>query len=84
MDVAEFAKLHGGGGHKKAAGFTLNGTLEYTHNGYNIISWASNWEAAPTELAVVAKLEKLPVSVMRPVSKQVAIGLVTALCSASR
>jgi nanoRNase/pAp phosphatase (c-di-AMP/oligoRNAs hydrolase) len=37
IDVSEFAKLHGGGGHKKAAGFTLEGTLNYTPNGYVII-----------------------------------------------
>lgn len=36
LDVTEFAKLHGGGGHKKAAGFTLNGTLEITPYGYTI------------------------------------------------
>lgn len=37
IDVSEFAKLHGGGGHKKAAGFTLNGTLQITEYGYEII-----------------------------------------------
>lgn len=37
IDVSEFAKLHGGGGHRKAAGFTINGTLAYTTNGYEII-----------------------------------------------
>jgi len=36
LDVTEFAKLYGGGGHKKAAGFTLNGTLEITPHGYTI------------------------------------------------
>ncbi|MDP3971041.1 MAG: DHH family phosphoesterase [bacterium] len=38
IDVSEFAKLNGGGGHKKAAGFTINGTLEHTNNGYEIIN----------------------------------------------
>lgn len=38
IDVSEFAKLHGGGGHKKAAGFTINGTLQKTDYGYEIIS----------------------------------------------
>lgn len=32
VDVAKFAKLFGGGGHKKAAGFTINGKIE-RHNG---------------------------------------------------
>jgi phosphoesterase RecJ-like protein len=36
IDVAEFAKLHGGGGHKKAAGFTIAGNLELTPTGYVI------------------------------------------------
>lgn len=36
IDVTQFAKLHGGGGHTKAAGFTLTGTLTYTPNGYTI------------------------------------------------
>lgn len=36
LDVSEFAKLHGGGGHKKAAGFSLPGTLEIIPNGYVI------------------------------------------------
>lgn len=38
IDVAEFAKLYGGGGHKKAAGFSTTGTLELTPNGYVIHS----------------------------------------------
>ncbi len=37
LDVSEFAKLYGGGGHKKAAGFTINGTLIITNNSYEII-----------------------------------------------
>lgn len=36
LDVTQFAKLHGGGGHKKAAGFTLKGTLTYSFHGYTI------------------------------------------------
>ncbi len=36
IDVSEFAKLHGGGGHKKAAGFTINGTLTITDHDYTI------------------------------------------------
>lgn len=36
LDVTEFAKLYGGGGHKKAAGFTLAGNLEIISNGYVI------------------------------------------------
>lgn len=38
IDVSEFAKIHGGGGHKKAAGFTIKGTLRETLHGYEIIS----------------------------------------------
>ncbi len=36
IDVSEFAKLYGGGGHKKAAGFTTEGILEITPHGYTI------------------------------------------------
>lgn len=36
IDVSEFAKLYGGGGHKKAAGFTINGTLTITDHEYSI------------------------------------------------
>lgn len=36
LDVTEFAKLYGGGGHKKAAGFSVAGTLELTPDGYAI------------------------------------------------
>lgn len=36
LDVTEFAKLYGGGGHKKAAGFTLAGNLEIILNDYVI------------------------------------------------
>ncbi|EKD79193.1 MAG: hypothetical protein ACD_41C00138G0002 [uncultured bacterium] len=36
LDVTEFAKLYGGGGHKKAAGFTLAGNLAITPTGYVI------------------------------------------------
>lgn len=39
IDVSEFAKLYGGGGHKKAAGFSIEGTLNYSpHHGYVITS----------------------------------------------
>ncbi|EKD79520.1 MAG: hypothetical protein ACD_41C00050G0006 [uncultured bacterium] len=34
LDVTEFAKLYGGGGHKKAAGFTMSGNLAITPTGY--------------------------------------------------
>lgn len=37
LDVAKFAKLMGGGGHKKAAGFSLNGSLIKTTYGWKII-----------------------------------------------
>lgn len=36
LDVTEFAKLYGGGGHKKAAGFSVAGTLKLTPTGYAI------------------------------------------------
>lgn len=38
LDVSTFAKLYGGGGHTKAAGFTIPGTLQLTSNGYTIVS----------------------------------------------
>ena len=38
LDVSTFAKLYGGGGHTKAAGFTIQGTLTLTPNGYAILS----------------------------------------------
>lgn len=37
-DISKIAKLLGGGGHKKAAGFTINGKLEATKDGVRIIS----------------------------------------------
>ncbi|MFA6027354.1 MAG: DHH family phosphoesterase [Patescibacteria group bacterium] len=37
LDVSKFAKLMGGGGHKKAAGFTIKGTLKSTTYGWKII-----------------------------------------------
>ncbi|MFA6252996.1 MAG: bifunctional oligoribonuclease/PAP phosphatase NrnA [Patescibacteria group bacterium] len=37
IDVSEIAKLFGGGGHKKAAGFTLPGKLDYVKNRIRII-----------------------------------------------
>ena len=36
VDVAALAKLFGGGGHKKAAGFTVKGKLVETTNGWKI------------------------------------------------
>ena len=37
LDVAKFAKIMGGGGHKKAAGFSLKGLLIKTNYGWKII-----------------------------------------------
>lgn len=37
VDVAALAKTFGGGGHKKAAGFTVPGHLEKTENGWRIV-----------------------------------------------
>jgi phosphoesterase RecJ-like protein len=37
LDVAKFARLMGGGGHKKAAGFSLKGSLTKTQYGWKII-----------------------------------------------
>lgn len=37
VDVAAVAKLFGGGGHKKAAGFTIRGRLEATADGWKVI-----------------------------------------------
>jgi len=34
IDVAEIAKLYGGGGHRKAAGFTVAGSIRETPNGW--------------------------------------------------
>ncbi len=36
VDVSNIAKFFGGGGHKKAAGFTIKGTLQETANGWKI------------------------------------------------
>lgn len=36
IDVSKLAQLFGGGGHKKAAGFTIKGHLEKTGNGWKI------------------------------------------------
>ncbi len=36
-DISKVAKLLGGGGHKKAAGFTINGHLEETESGVRVI-----------------------------------------------
>lgn len=36
IDVMSLAKLFGGGGHKKAAGFTINGKIEKTADGFKI------------------------------------------------
>ncbi len=37
VDVSRIAKFFGGGGHKKAAGFTIKGTLQETDKGWKII-----------------------------------------------
>ncbi len=37
-DISKIAKLLGGGGHKKAAGFTINGRLEQTSEGVRVVS----------------------------------------------
>lgn len=37
VDVSKIAKYFGGGGHKKAAGFTVNGKLKETKTGWKII-----------------------------------------------
>jgi len=36
-DVAKFAKIFGGGGHKKAAGFRVKGQLKETETGWSIV-----------------------------------------------
>lgn len=38
IDVSKLATLFGGGGHKKAAGFTVPGRLEYTGTSWNIVA----------------------------------------------
>lgn len=38
IDVSSLAALFGGGGHKRAAGFSLEGKLKKTKNGWNVIS----------------------------------------------
>jgi len=37
IDVSAFAKALGGGGHKKAAGFTIDGRLEGNENGWSVV-----------------------------------------------
>ncbi|MDO8537141.1 MAG: DHHA1 domain-containing protein, partial [bacterium] len=37
IDVSKFAKMFNGGGHKKAAGFSIKGKLEKTESGWKII-----------------------------------------------
>lgn len=37
VDVAAIAKAHGGGGHKKAAGFTVSGTLAESEQGWQVM-----------------------------------------------
>src|SRR3989344_5732454 len=37
VDVMKFAKLFGGGGHKKAAGFTVKGKIEQTPDGFRVV-----------------------------------------------
>ena len=38
VDVSKIAHLFGGGGHKRAAGFTISGRLEKTEKGWEIVS----------------------------------------------
>lgn len=38
VDVSKIAKFFGGGGHKKAAGFTVKGKLEEKENGWQVVS----------------------------------------------
>lgn len=37
MDVAKIATMFGGGGHKKAAGFTIKGSIKETTNGWQVV-----------------------------------------------
>lgn len=37
LDVSKFAKMYNGGGHKKAAGFSIKGRLEKTERGWKIV-----------------------------------------------
>jgi bifunctional oligoribonuclease and PAP phosphatase NrnA len=37
VDVSGFARLFGGGGHKKAAGFSINGKIKETPSGWRIV-----------------------------------------------
>lgn len=37
IDVSKFAKIYNGGGHKKAAGFSIKGRLEKTEKGWKIV-----------------------------------------------
>ncbi len=37
IDLSKLAKLFGGGGHKKAAGFTIKGSLQRTKDGWKVI-----------------------------------------------
>lgn len=38
VDVSKIAKFFGGGGHKKAAGFTINGTLKEKNNSWEVVA----------------------------------------------
>ncbi|MBI5037381.1 MAG: bifunctional oligoribonuclease/PAP phosphatase NrnA [Candidatus Kerfeldbacteria bacterium] len=38
VDVSKIAKYFGGGGHPKAAGFTIKGTLKETENGWEVVA----------------------------------------------
>jgi len=38
VDVSRIAKLMGGGGHKKAAGFTVRGKIKEAENGWEVVS----------------------------------------------
>jgi len=37
IDVSKFAQFFGGGGHKKAAGFSLSGKIVETSTGYQVL-----------------------------------------------
>lgn len=37
IDVSKLAKILGGGGHKKAAGFTISGSLQETSDGWKVV-----------------------------------------------
>ena len=48
IDVAEIAKLYGGGGHRKAAGFTVTGQICETPTQWTVESAVSSTASSPT------------------------------------